>query len=54
MQICVLVTEDIYVSDARSTGMLVETERDLGRPPAKEGVVDEMTQMERYKSTFWA
>ena len=52
-QICILVTEDEYVTDIRSAVVFAENERFLSISSMDESVLDENTRIERYTSQFW-
>ena len=51
--ICVLVTEDEYVTDIRSAMVFDENERVLSSSSMDESVLDEKTRIERYISQSW-
>ena len=52
-QICVLVTEDEYVTDIRSAVIFAENERVLSSSSMDESVLDEKTRIERYTTQSW-
>uniref|UniRef100_A0AAV1UH07 Polyprotein n=1 Tax=Peronospora matthiolae TaxID=2874970 RepID=A0AAV1UH07_9STRA len=52
-QICVLVTEDEYVADIRSAQVFAENEEVISSSSMDESVLDERTQIERYKPQYW-
>ena len=52
-QICILVTEDEYVTDIRSATLFTENERVLSSSSMEESVLDEKTRIERYTSQSW-
>uniref|UniRef100_A0AAV1U7M7 Uncharacterized protein n=1 Tax=Peronospora matthiolae TaxID=2874970 RepID=A0AAV1U7M7_9STRA len=52
-QICVLVTEDEYVTDIRSAQVFAENERVLSSSSMDESGLDEKTRIERYTSHSW-
>ena len=52
-QICILVTEDEYVTDIRSATVFAENERVLSSSSMDESVLDEKTRIERYTSQSW-
>ena len=47
-QVCILVTEDEYVTDIRSATVFAENERVLTSSSMEESVLDEKTRIERY------
>ena len=51
--ICILVTEDEYVTDIRSAAVLAENEWVLSSLSMDESVLDEKTRIERYMSQSW-
>ena len=51
--ICVLFTEDEYVTDIRSAVLFAENERVLSTSSMDESVLDEKTRTERYMSQSW-
>ena len=52
-QICVLVTEDEYVTDIWSDVVFAENERVLSSSSMDESVLDVKTQIERYSTQSW-
>uniref|UniRef100_A0AAV1TTT0 Uncharacterized protein n=1 Tax=Peronospora matthiolae TaxID=2874970 RepID=A0AAV1TTT0_9STRA len=52
-QICVLVTEDGYVTDIRPAQAFAENELVLSSSSMDESVIDEKTRIERYTSQYW-
>ena len=52
-QICVLVTEDDYVTDIRSAVIFAENERVLSSSSMDESVLDVKTRIERYSTQSW-
>uniref|UniRef100_A0AAV1UP47 Uncharacterized protein n=1 Tax=Peronospora matthiolae TaxID=2874970 RepID=A0AAV1UP47_9STRA len=51
--ICVLVTEDKYVTDIRLAQVFDENERVLSSSSMDESVIDEMIRIERFTSESW-
>ena len=47
-QVCILVTEDDYVTDIWSASVFAESERVLSSSSMEESVLDEKTRIERY------
>ena len=52
-QICVLFTEEKYVTDIRSAVIVAEDERILSSSSMDEIVLDEKTRIKRYRSQPW-
>ena len=52
-QICVLVTDDEYVTDIRTATLFAENEQVLSSSSMNESVLDEKTRIERYTSQSW-